>query len=102
MLDPLVGLSDLSKPLRSKLLAAPALRAKYLAYVREIADRWLDWNKVAPLIVEYQTLIDAEVKADGRKLFGYERFNPAALQTFFEQRRAFLLRQDLQAKPDHD
>jgi hypothetical protein len=102
MLDPLVGLDDLSKPLRSKLLAAPALRAKYLSYVRDIADRWLDWNKVAPLVVEYQTLIDAEVKADGRKLYGYERFNPAALQTFFEQRRAFLLRQDFQTKPDHD
>jgi len=90
-LDPLVGLDDLSKPLRSKLLAVPALRTKYLAYVREIADRWLDWNKVAPLIVEYQALIDAEVRADGRKLYGYDRFNPAPLQMFFEQRRTFLL-----------
>ena len=90
-LDPMVGLNDLSKPLRSKLLAVPALQASYLAHVREIADRWLDWNKIAPLVVEYQALIDAEVRLDGRKLYGYDRFNPAALQTFFEQRRAFLL-----------
>jgi hypothetical protein len=90
-LDPLVGLDDVSKPLRSKLLAVPALRAKYLALVRDIADRWLDWNKIAPLVVEYQALIDAEVRLDGRKLYGYDRFNPATLQAFFERRRAFLL-----------
>jgi hypothetical protein len=90
-LDPLVGLDDASKPLRSKLLAVPALRTRYLAHVREIADRWLDWNKVEPLVVEYQALIDAEVRLDGRKLYGYDRFNAGALQTFFEQRRAFLL-----------
>ena len=49
-LDPLVGLDDVSKPLRSKLLAVPALRAKYLALVRDIADRWLDWNRIGPLV----------------------------------------------------
>src|SRR5207249_12155300 len=37
-LDPLVGLDDARKPLRSKLLAVPALRAKYLEYVRTIAE----------------------------------------------------------------
>jgi hypothetical protein len=90
-LDPLVGLDDVSKPLRSKLLAVPTLRARYLALVREIADRWLDWNRIAPLVVEYQALIEAEVRLDGRKLYGYDRFDPARLQAFFEQRRAFLL-----------
>ena len=29
-LDPLVGLDDTTKPLRSKLLAVPALRERYL------------------------------------------------------------------------
>ena len=43
------------------------------------------------MVVEYQALIDGEVRVDGRKLYGYDRFNPAALQAFFEQRRAFLL-----------
>ena len=90
-LDPLVGLDDTSKPLRSRLLAVPALRKRYLSLVQEIADRWLDWNRVGPLVVEYQTLIAAEVKADGRKLYGYDRFHPAQLQAFFDQRRAFLL-----------
>ena len=43
-IDPLVGLDDPSKPLRSKLLAVPALRAKYLAHVKELAEQWLDWT----------------------------------------------------------
>src|SRR5207249_2394336 len=45
-LDPLVGLNDSSKPLRSKLLAVPALRARYMTYVRDIATKWLDWNRL--------------------------------------------------------
>ena len=36
-LDPLVGLDDTRKPLRSRLLAVPALRARYLDHVRTIA-----------------------------------------------------------------
>lgn len=39
-LDPVVGLDDFSKPLGSKLLAVPALTSRYLAHVREIAERW--------------------------------------------------------------
>jgi spore coat protein CotH len=108
-LDPLVGLEDVSKPLRSKLLAVPAWRARYLAYVRDIAERWLDWNQLAPRIQQYQTLIATEGAADTRKLSSTEAFftaatNPAtaapqnfrgppqiSLRSFAEQRRAFLL-----------
>ena len=61
-LDPLIGLNDPSKPLRSKLLAVPALKAKYLAYVRDIAEHWLDWNKLGPLAAKYQSVIAEDVK----------------------------------------
>ena len=74
-LDPLVGLNDTSKPLRSKLLAVPALRAKYLGYVREIADKWLDWRTLEPLVRQYQSVIAADVKADTRKLYPTEEFS---------------------------
>ena len=47
-LDPLVGLNDARKPLRSRLLAVPALKARYLDHVRTIAEDWLDWNKLKP------------------------------------------------------
>ena len=41
-LDPLLAANDVNKPLISKLLAVPALRARYLGYVRDIAEKWLD------------------------------------------------------------
>ena len=71
-LDPLVALDDPTKPLRSKLLAVPALRARYLSYVRAVAQEWLDWNKLAPLVDQRKQLIDKEVAADTRKLESYE------------------------------
>lgn len=90
-LEPLAGIDDTSKPLRSKLLAAPTLRERYLRYVHDIADKWLDWKAVEPRVKEYQALIEADVKADGRKLYSFDAFNPSALEAFFRQRRAFLL-----------
>jgi len=92
-LDPLVGLNDATKPLRSKLLAVPALRARYMSDVREISVKWLDWNRLGPLVETYQALIADTVKADTRKLDSFDAFRSsvAALKTFVEQRRKFLL-----------
>ena len=39
-LDPLIGLDDPRKPLRSKVLAVPGLKARYLDHVRTIAEKW--------------------------------------------------------------
>jgi hypothetical protein len=66
---PLVALNDSSKPLRSKLLAVPALRQRYLDYVRDIATKWLDWNAVQPMLKSAHDLIAAEVRLDTRKLY---------------------------------
>jgi spore coat protein CotH len=97
-LDPLVGLDDATKPLRSKLLAVPTLRARYLGYVREIAGRWLDWGTLEPLIRQYQSLIAEDVKADTRKLSTFDRFQSGvsadeeSVKHFADRRRAFLLK----------
>jgi hypothetical protein len=97
-LDPLVGLDDTSKPLRSKLLAVPALRTRYLGYVRDIATKWLDWKTLEPLVRQYQSLIAADVKADTRKLYPSEQFQAevdrgdSSLKSFVDRRRAFLLK----------
>jgi spore coat protein CotH len=90
-LDPLVGVDDTTKPLRSRLLAVPALRKRYLTYVRDVAEKWMDWKVLSPMVAEAQALIEADVKADGRKLYSFEEFNPLALRRFFDERRAFLL-----------
>ena len=92
-LDPLIGLTDDTKPLRSKLLAVPSLRAKYLGYVRQVATKWLDWNTVGPLAQRYQALVADDVRKDTRKLDTFEAFESGvnALKSFTERRRAFLL-----------
>lgn len=92
-LDPLIGLNDASKPLRSKLLAVPALRARYMTYVRQIASKWLDWNTLGPLVRRYQAIIAEDVKADTRKLSPTEAFMASAdgLKTFVDRRREYLL-----------
>jgi len=98
LLDPLVSLNDPSKPLRSKLLAVPALRAKYLGYVKEIAEKWLDWRVLEPMVNQYRALLTDEMKVDTRKLYTTEAFQagigpgPDTLRDFVERRRAYLLK----------
>jgi spore coat protein CotH len=97
-LDALVGLQDPATPLRSKLLAVPALRDKYLEYVRDIATRWLDWKTLGPVVEQYKTLIDASVKADAKKLDSYNGFVEGttgasrSLKSFAAARREYVLR----------
>ena len=96
-LDPLVAIDDPGKPLRSKLLAVPALRQKYLGYVRDIATKWLDWNAVMPLLKPAHDLIAAEVKVDTRKLYDVAGFQAGVattgnpLKLFLDARRSYLL-----------
>ena len=93
-LDPLVGLDDESKALRAKLLAVPALRAKYLGYVREIAEKWLDWKTLGPLAQKYHDLIAADVAIDTRKIYdnaGFDR-GVESVKSFADARRAYLLK----------
>ncbi len=116
-LDPLIGMDDAKKPLRSRLLAVPALRSRYLAHVRTIAKNSLDWARLGPVVAQYRALIEKEVEVDTRKLGTFASFQkvtsdtpaaepapPAAesggprrrpetmsLRAFAEQRRAYLL-----------
>ena len=108
-LEPLVAANDSSKPLISKLLAVPSFRARYLGYVRDVAEKWLDWSRLGPLAQQYHSLIAEEVKKDTRKLDsteaflkgltedvqgaggGFGRGGKISLKRFAEERRAYLL-----------
>jgi len=79
-LDPLAMANDANKPLISKLLAVPSLRAKYLGYVRQVAEKWLDWEKLGPIATEFHNLIAEDVKKDTRKLESYEDFEKSLMQ----------------------
>jgi hypothetical protein len=76
-LDPLIGLDDNRKPLRSRLLAIPRLRAKYLQHVRTIAEESLDWKKLGPVVAQYRKLIADEIEIDTKKLEPFEAFQRA-------------------------
>lgn len=101
--DPLVNLTDPNKALRHKLLAVPEYRDRYLKYIGEIANTWLDWNRLGPMVARYQKLIADDVAKDTRKLDTTEAFlagihgaagappAPTTLRGFADARRAFLL-----------
>lgn len=76
-LDPLIGMNDERKPLRSRLLAVPSLRAKYLEHVKTIASQSLDWSKLGPVVAQYRGVIEKEVEADTRKLESFAAFQLA-------------------------
>jgi hypothetical protein len=92
-LDPLVAIDDPAKPLRSRLLKVPALRQRYLAYVREVAGTWLDWKKLEPLVRQYRSVIADDLKVDAHRLYSVEAFEsgPVSVKHFVDERRAYLL-----------
>lgn len=103
--SPLVAMNSPRMPLHSKLLAVPKFKAQYLANLREIAEKQLDWKYLGPIVSRYRELIAEEVKADTRKLSSSEAFviatadQPAEsatartlpLRKFADARRKFLL-----------
>lgn len=72
-LDPLMGIDDEMKALRSKLLAVPSLRARYLDMVKTLA-REMEWSKLGAFITQERDLIATYVERDTRKLSKYEDF----------------------------
>jgi len=79
-LDPFAGSQDPNKALLARLLAVPSLRKRYLGYMRDIAEKWLDWNKMGPKVAQYQALIAAGVEADTRKLDTTANFTAAVTE----------------------
>ena len=104
-LEPLVGLDNPRMPLRSKVLAVPALKQRYLQHVRTIAATSLDWKTLGPVVAQCRALLIKEIEADTRKLEPFEAFlgvtsaatprqgqqQGPSLRGFADQRRRFLL-----------
>ncbi len=112
-LDPLIGLDNQRTPLRSRLLAVPALKERYLSHVRTLAERWLDWETLGPIVERFRVQIEPVLEADTRKLSSLESFQKAvsseppkandaaagpgrgrrepSLRAFAESRRRYLL-----------
>lgn len=95
-LDPLVGMDDLTKPLRSRLLQVPALRERYLANIRMLGEE-MSWERMAPVVARLRAAIADRVARDTRKAFTTELFErdtspepTGTLRQFFEKRSKYL------------
>ena len=102
MVSPVTHEGNTERPLINRLLSNREWRARYLAHVRTVVNEWLDWKVLEPIIKEYQTLIDAEVQQDDKKLYEYEEFTthvPSDLKRFVNQRREYLQNHSALNKP---
>jgi hypothetical protein len=107
-LDPLAGANEGDKALLYRLLAVPEYKSRYLGYIRDLNNRWLNWAHFGAVAQRYQTLIAEVVRHDDRKLYstasfftglstdgkadaGDERGGGVSLKTFVEQRHAYLV-----------
>jgi spore coat protein CotH len=92
-LDPLANADNPQQVLAYKLLSVPELRARYLEIVRDIAEKWLDWDRLGPIAKRYHDLIADDVKADNKKLYSTESFDSglSSIESFAKARRTYLL-----------
>ena len=82
--------------------------AQFVAPMRQIAENWLDWKKLGPIVEEYHALIAEDVEKDVHKLREHRGFAKSltedtteetfrgartriSLKTFADKRREFLL-----------
>lgn len=106
-IEPLQGADNPARPLLSKLLAAPGLRAKFAGFEREIAAKSLDWDRIGPLLKQYQQLMAADLSRKSGQAFtdpGQEGVQTldmngsggaGAFKGAVQQRREFLLNHPL-------
>lgn len=109
-LDPLAGMDDPTKPLLARLLLVHSLRARYLEYVRDITENWLNWSKLGPLAKRYHEFISAEVSKETHKATSYAHFvqeldqdttagsrdgdAAPSLKNFIDERHDYLMKDD--------
>lgn len=76
-LDPLTGLTDAQKPLRSKVLAVPKYREQYLNNLKTLTEKSLNWESLGPFVTAQASLISESMKSETRGLASYEIFAAA-------------------------
>ncbi len=101
-LDPLYPQQNQGRPLVARMLSAPGFRERYYSHLRTLLNDFWDWNKLSPIITQYQNLIRAEVLADNKKLYSNDWFTRnltqdvragvtiPGLKPFVDARRAYL------------
>jgi hypothetical protein len=104
-LDPTEGIDNPDRPLLSKLIQSPTLRAHYYSMLRDIADTQLSWSAHQTTATKWHQQIAPEVKIETHRPSSYISFvrqfdqdvpddtrEPAteSLKTFFRLRQDYL------------
>ena len=103
--NPLEFENSRERPLISKLLSAPSLKARYIAHVKTILDESLDWKVIGPVVTGYRSVLGNEIAKDTTKLYPTEAYEQgvdgnyagsrrpvAGIKNFVDGRRSYLLK----------
>lgn len=83
MLDPYAGSGEPQKAMLYYLLRVPALEQRYLGYMRDIAENWLTWEKLGPVIEQAQALLWDDISIDRRKLYSSDSFLTSSVVDYY-------------------
>ena len=110
--SPLEFENSRERPLISKLLSAPSLKARYLAHVKTILDESLDWKILGPVVEGYRSVLGNEIAKDTTKLYPTEAYEQGVdgnytggrrpvtgIKSFITGRRSYLLKHPALLKP---
>ena len=110
--SPLEFENSRERPLISKLLSAPNLKARYLAHVKTILDESLDWKVIGPVVKDYRSVLGDEIARDTTKLYPTEAYEQGVdgnysggrrpvtgIKNFVTGRRSYLLKHPALLKP---
>ena len=110
--SPLEFENSRERPLISKLLSAPNLKARYLAHVKTILDESLDWKVIGPVVKSYRSVLGNEIARDTTKLYPTEAYEQGVdgnysggrrpvtgIKNFVTGRRSYLLKHPALLKP---
>ncbi|MHC4812906.1 MAG: CotH kinase family protein [Planctomycetota bacterium] len=77
-----------SRPLLYHAFQVVEWRQRYVTHIHTIVQQSFNWPAVGALVTKYQKMIDADVKADTKKLYTYQQFQdnvtrPATINSSF-------------------
>jgi len=79
----MAGAESDARPLLRRLLANPALKSRYLAHYRTVADESFSWEVLGPVVDHFRLLLAEEMRRDVKRRSSFEAFmgTEARLQT---------------------
>ena len=89
-LEPFYNADNEDRPLMHKLFQVPQIKARYRHHLKTIAEEWIDWGKIGPLVAGYSELISDEIEKDVRKHSSFEAFKKGQVETSSDGRRTKL------------